>query len=87
MISANLAEREINCDSRKWGTPINEVDLTAESPEESCPKVIVVTGRRVSHSFRKNEFLLAEQVEKGGLGNLSKLFDKSLLAELVTEVT
>ena len=59
-----------------------EVDLTADSIEdrEYSPEVSVVTPqqtKRVGHRSRKNEHQLTER----------KLFDKSLLAELVSEDT
>ena len=81
-ISPSSAEREVDCDSRKEGTPIVKRDHTADSPEESSPEANVVTGRRISLSSRKIEFRLAEKFDEEGLGNLSKLFDKSLLAEI-----
>ena len=64
--------------------------FTAKSPEESADVLATTpkSGRRVSHLSRQNEFCLAEQI--GGeseLCNLSKLFNKSLLAELITENT
>ena len=77
MISPSSAEREVDCNSRKEGTPTVEVDHTADSPEAN-----VVTGRRVSLSSRKIDFRLAEQFDEEGLESLSKLFDKSLLAEI-----
>ena len=41
----SYAEREIKWDSGKEGTPIVEVDLTADSPEESSSEINVVTGK------------------------------------------
>ena len=68
-----------------------EVDLTADIIEDRDyrPEISVVTpqqARRVSHRSRKTEHQLTEQLnaENGPL-SLTKLFDKSLLAELVSE--
>ena len=70
-----------------------EVDLTEHSIEdrEYSPEVSFVTPKetkRVGHISRKNEYQLKEQLnaENGPL-SLTKLFDKSLLAEIVTEDT
>ena len=71
-----------------------EVDLTEDSIEdrEYSPEVSVVTPKetkRVGHiSRKKNKYQLKEQLnaENGPL-SLTKLFDKSLLAEIVTEDT
>ena len=67
------------------------MDLTGDTLEdrEYSPEVSVVTPKeteRVGHRSRKNEHQLTEQLyaENGPL-SLTKLFDKSLLAELVTE--
>ena len=80
-------------DENDGGTKVIEVDLTGESSKdrEVSPEVRVVTpkaARRVSHRSRRNEFQLAEQLpaENGPL-KPAKLFDKSLLAELLTEDT
>ena len=70
-----------------------EVDLTGDSIEdrEYSPEVSVVTPqqtKREGHRYRKNEYQLSEQLNgKNGPLSLAKLFDKSLLAELVTEDT
>ena len=70
-----------------------EVGLTGDSIQDRdySPEVSVITPRqtkRVGHRSRKNEHQLTEQLnaENGPL-SLTKLFDKSLLAELVTEDT
>ena len=70
-----------------------EVDLNGESIDdgEFSPEISVVTPRetkRVGHRSRKNEHQLTEQLnaENGSLA-LTKLFNKSLLAESVTEDT
>ena len=72
---------------------VTKVDLTGDSIEdrEHSPEVSVVTPqqtKRVGHKSRKNKYQLTEQlnVENGPL-SLTKLFDKSLLVELVTEDT
>ena len=70
-----------------------EVDLTGNSIEEReySPEVSIVTPqqtKRVGHRSRKNEYQLTEQLnaENNPL-SLTKLSDKSLLAELITEDT
>ena len=70
-----------------------KVDLTGESTKvrDISPEVSVVTpkeAKRVGHRSRKNEHQLTEQLnaENGPLA-LTKLFDKSLPAELLTEDT
>ena len=63
---------------------IIEVGLTADTTSES-PDVSLVAGT-VRHS-RQNEFRQAESREDNNLLNLSKLFDRNLLAELTTEDT
>ena len=80
-------------DENGGGSKVKEVDLTGESTEdrEVSTEVSVVTPkatRRVGHRSRKNEFQLTEQLhaENGPL-SLTKLFDKSILAELLTEDT
>ena len=63
-----------------------EVDLTADSPISS-PEISLVGGRKSDRKSRKEEFRQAEQLEDNNLHNLSKLFDRNLLAELTTEDT
>ena len=65
---------------------IIEVDLTADS-STSSPEVSLVGGQKSVRKSRKEEFRLAEEVEDNNLNNLSKLFDRNLLAELTTEDT
>ena len=60
MVSPKAEEKEIDCVYRNEGTPIIEVNLTADSPKESSPEVSVVTVRRVSHKSQKEEFRLSE---------------------------
>ena len=64
--------------------PIVEVDLTAESPSES-PEVSVIGTKKITHKSRKNDSRLAETSREDNLDNLTKLFDRSLLAELISE--
>ena len=64
--------------------PIVEVDLTAESQSES-PEVSVIGGRRANHNSRRDKFCQAERNKGESLDNLTKLFDRSLLAEVITE--
>ena len=73
-------DQEIDKYSKKYLSPIVEVDLTAESPEVS-----VIGKKRANHNSRKDEFCQAELIKGESLDNLTKLIDRSLLAELTTE--
>ena len=75
---ANIPEKN---DSR-----IIEVDLTADSPTTS-PEISLVGGRKIDRKSRKDEFRQTEHIEDNNPFNLSKLFDRNLLAELTTEDT
>ena len=61
-----------------------EVDLTADTTSES-PEVSSVASK--ARKSQQNEFRQAENREDNNLLNLSKLFDRNLLAELTTEDT
>ena len=65
--------------------PIVEVDFTADSPDEDDQEVNVVS-RIISHNSRKEE-RSANDAIPGGTDNLARLFDQTLLAELITEDT
>ena len=86
MQSRTLQEQEANDGSESKRAQIPEVDLTAESPSE-IPEVSVIGGKRNSHKCRHDKFRRAEQIEGDSLNNLIKLFDRNLLAELITEAT
>ena len=86
MQSRTLQEQEANDGSESKRSQIVEVDLTAESPSES-PEVSVIGGKRINHKSRYDKFRRAEQIEDASLSNLTKLFDRNLLAELITEDT
>ena len=92
MQSPKSPRQNTSGDETKTGQII-EVDLTVDSIDdrEFGSEVSVVTPqqtKRVGHRSRKHEHQLAEQAngENGPL-SLTKLFDKSLLAELVSEDT
>ena len=65
---------------------IIERDFTADSPTSS-PERSLIGGRKSDRKSRKKEFRQAEQLEDNNLHNLSKLFDRNLLAEVTTEDT
>ena len=65
---------------------IIEVDLTADTPSES-PEMSLVAGKKTERKSRQDDFRQAEHLEDINLLNLSKLFDRNLLAELTTEDT
>ena len=45
----------------------------------------MIGKKKISHNSRKNEFCQAETNRVESLDNLTKLFDRSLLAELIYE--
>ena len=65
---------------------IIEIDLTADSSTSST-EVSIVGGQKSVRRSRKDEFRFAEDIENNNLNNLTKLFDRNLLAELTTEDT
>ena len=83
--STDLSSPQTNIHERN-DSKIIEVDLTADSPTAS-QEINLVGGRKNYGKSRKDEFRQAEQLEDNNLHNLSKLFDRNLLAELTTEVT
>ena len=64
--------------------PIGEVDLTAETPSES-PEVDVIGKKKITHKSMNDDSRHAETNREDNLDNLTKLFDRSLLAELISE--
>ena len=82
MASPNAIE---NCIDENEGIPIVDLDLTADSPDKNDHAVNVVS-RRISHSSRKEE-RSANDAIPGQLDILVRLFDWTLLAELITEDT
>ena len=81
MFSPNTTK---NCVHESERLPIVVVDLTADSPEEDDHEVSLVS-KRISHSSRKEERSAAGRKIPGGLDNLARLFDRTLLAEPITE--
>ena len=80
MMSIAQHEQEFDINAKEDKPPIVEVDLTAESPEVS-----VIGKKKTTHNSRKDEFRIAETPKEENLDNLTKLFDRSLLADLITE--
>ena len=70
-----------NCVDESETLPIDELDLTADSPDEDDHEVNVVS-RRISHSSKKEERSAADSEIPEGLDNLARLFDRTLLADL-----
>ena len=62
---------------------ILEVDLTADTPSES-PEVSLVAEGRTERKSRQVKIRQAERREDNNSLNLSKLFDRNLLAERTT---
>ena len=65
---------------------IIQVDLTADS-STSSQEISLVGGRKSDGKSQKYIIRQAEQLEDNNLRNMSKLFDRNLLAELTTEDT
>ena len=63
---------------------IIDVDLTAESRSES-PEVSVIKKEKTSHKSRKDDPRQGEMSTENSFDSLTKLFDRSLLAELISE--
>ena len=83
--STEISSPQTNISERN-DSKIIEGDLTADSPT-SNPEISLVGGRKSDRKSRKDEFRQAEQLEDNNLHNLSKFFDRNLLAELTTEDT
>ena len=77
-------EQDLETNAQRENPSIKEVDLTAESPSES-PEVSIIKSKRTSHNSGKNDSLHQETCTESSLDNLTKLFDRSLLAELTSE--
>ena len=77
-------EQDFDTNSQGDKPPIVEVDLTAENPSES-PEVSMIGKKKITHNSRKNYFCQAEANREESLDNLTKLFDRGLLAELIYE--
>ena len=77
-------DQEIDINPKGCKSAIAEVVLTAESPSDS-PEVNLIGKKRANHNSRKDEFRQAELIKGESLDNLTKLFDRSLLAELITQ--
>ena len=84
MESSGKREQDFDTNAQGDKPPIVEVDLTAESPSES-PEVSVIGKKKTTHNSRKDEFCQAETNREESVDNLTKLFDESLLAELISE--
>ena len=80
----NRREQDWEKNVQKEKPPIIEVDLTAESPSES-PEDSVIKKETITHKSRKDDPCQVETSRENSLDNLTKLFDRSLLAELISE--
>ena len=80
----NRREQDLETNVQREKPPILEVDLTAESPSES-PEVCVIKKEKITHKSRKDDPRQVETSTENSLDNLTKLFDRSLLAELISE--
>ena len=80
----NRRDQTLETNTQRENPPIIEVDLTAESPSES-PEVSIIKREKTGHNSRR---IISHQKETSteiSRDNLTKLFDRSLLAELISE--
>ena len=80
----NKCDQTLETNTQKENPPIIEVDLTAESPSES-PEVIIIKKEKAGHNSKRISSHQKETSTEISLDNLTKLFDRSLLAELISE--
>ena len=64
--------------------PIIKIDLTAEDDDNSHDVNVITTTKRINKSRNKLDETL-EDLGNSGTFSLPKLFDKTLLAELISE--
>ena len=80
----NKRDQTLETNTQRENPPIIEVDLTAESPSES-PEVSIIKKEKTGHNSRRISSHQKETSTEISLDNLTKLFDRSLLAELISE--
>ena len=82
----NKRDQTLETNTHRENPPIIEVevDLTAESPSES-PEVSIIKKEKTSHNSRRISSHQKETSTEISLDNLTKLFDRSILAELISE--
>ena len=80
----NRSDQSLEINTQREDPQIIEVDLTAESPSES-PEVSIIRREKTDHNSRRSNSHQKETSTEICLDNLTKLFDRSLLAELISE--
>ena len=80
----NKRDQTLETNTQRENPTIIEVDLTAESPSES-PEVSIIKKEKTGHNSRRISSHQKETSTEISLDNLTKLFDRSLLAELISE--
>ena len=80
----NRGDQSLQLNTQSEIPQIIEVDLTAESPSES-PEVSMIKKEKTSHDSRRSKSDQNNVRTEISLDNLNKLFDRSLLAELISE--
>ena len=65
---------------------IVEVDLTFDDNEASPEVIMILPSRTVGHLSKKIEFKLSKLLSAKGVLNMSRLFIKSVLAKLISDV-
>ena len=80
----NRSDLSLEYNTQRGNPQIIEVDLTAESPP-GTPEVSIVTKGKTGHDSRRNSSHQKDTSTEICLDNLTKLFDRSLLAELISE--
>ena len=84
LVDCNRGDQSSQLNTRSEFPQIIEVDLTAESPSES-PEVSMIKKEKTCHDSRKGKPDQNNVRTDISLDNLNKLFDRSLLAELISE--
>ena len=80
----NRSDLSLESNTQRGNPQIIEVDLTAESPP-GTPEVSIVTKDKTGHDSRRSRSHQRDTSTEICLDNLTKLFDRSLLAELISE--
>ena len=80
----NRSDQSLEFNTQRGNPQIIEVDLTAESPSES-PEVSIIKKEKTGQDSRRSRSHQRDMSTEICLDNLTKLFDRSLLAELISE--
>ena len=84
LVDRNRGDQSSQLNTQSEIPQIIEVDLTAESPSES-PEASMIKKEKTCHDPRRSKSDQNNVRTDISLDNLNKLFDRSLLAELISE--